>query len=200
MDIDISFLENIGLDTKSGMEYTGGRDKYIVMLQRFYKNFEKNRDRLDEYYASSDLENYMIVVHALKSNAIMIGASDLGSSFEQLEKASREGDITFVQEHTAPALAAYKDLIEKLKPIGDVEQVHVPGEIDGNEAKKVAEDLMKALDDFDDTLSKELAAKLMCYPFRFTQRDRLGEAIGFIDDFMYDEALEIIKEIYPNIE
>ncbi len=35
MDVDLGFLEEIGLDTKSGMEYTGGKIKYIAMLLRF---------------------------------------------------------------------------------------------------------------------------------------------------------------------
>ncbi|MBE5827288.1 MAG: Hpt domain-containing protein [Butyrivibrio sp.] len=200
MDIDLSFLENIGLDTKSGMEYTGGKIKYIAMLQRFYKNLEKNRDRLDEFYSSGDLQNFMVVVHALKSNAIMIGAKELSSSFAKLEEASKAGDRKYVEEHTAPVLANYIELVEKLRPIGEAGEVHAPDELDGPMALRVADDLIKALDDFDDELSKELANKLMGYPFRISQKNRLGEAIGFIDDFMYDEALSIIREIYPNIE
>jgi hypothetical protein len=142
----------------------------------------------------------MVVVHALKSNAIMIGAKELGSSFEKLEEASRDGDRKYVEEHTAPVLVNYIELVEKLRPVGEAGDVHTPDELDGPGALKVADDLMKALDDFDDELSKELANKLMGYPFRITQKNRLGEAIGFIDDFMYDEALKIIREIYPNIE
>ena len=67
-------------------------------------------------------------------------------------------------------------------------------------ARRTADELLTALDDYDDELSKELALKLSCYPFRITQRDLLHKAGSFIDDFMYDEAAEIIKEIYPDIE
>ena len=42
--------------------------------------------------------------------------------------------------------------------------------------------------------------KLSGYPFRITQKEKLKEAIGFVDDFLYDEAAEIIKEIYETIE
>ena len=62
------------------------------------------------------------------------------------------------------------------------------------------DELLAALEDYDDELSKELAIKLSCYPFRITQSNKLTEASGYIDDFMYDEAAELIREIYPHIE
>ena len=33
-----------------------------------------------------------------------------------------------------------------------------------------------------------------------TQADRLKEAIGLIEDFVYEEAADIIREIMPAIE
>ena len=54
-------------------------------------------------------------------------------------------------------------------------------------------------DDFDDDEAKMLAKKLTGYPFRLTQAERLKEAIGYIEDFIYDESAQIIKEIIPSI-
>jgi hypothetical protein len=101
---------------------------------------------------------------------------------------------------TLDTLKNYEELIKKLSPIGQMDKVSAAGEISAEVAKATADELLVALDDFDDELSKKLAAKLSGYPFRITQRDRLQDAIGLIDDFMYDEAAEIIKEIYPSIE
>ena len=38
------------------------------------------------------------------------------------------------------------------------------------------------------------------YPFRMTQADKLREAVSLIEDFMYDEAADIIRQIVPTIE
>ena len=62
------------------------------------------------------------------------------------------------------------------------------------------ENAKRASDDFDDDLSKQLATKLAGYPFRMTQADKLKEAIAYIDDFMYDEAAQLIREIGQTIE
>ena len=196
----IDMIQGAGLDINKGIEYTGGEENYISAVQRFYKNHDKNNDKIAEYYASKDYNSYMIAVHALKSNAKMIGANDLSRSFEELELAARENNISVIEAKHEAVLQAYTELVERLKPIGDLEEVHPADEISAEEAKEVCEQLLSALDDFDDSLAKELAVKLSGYPFRITQRDKLKEAIGLIDDFMYDDATDIIKEIYPGIE
>jgi HPt (histidine-containing phosphotransfer) domain-containing protein len=200
MDIDQRWLTEIGIDAQTGIGYTGSEEKFVSALQRYCKNYEKNSTKVDEYFAAKDLENFMITVHALKSNSKMIGAGPLSLEFEKLENASREGDTATVVSVTPPAMAAYKELVEKLSPVMSMGDVKPADEISAEEAKKTAEALFAALDDFDDDLSKSLAKKLSGYPFRLTQADRLKEAIALIDDFMYDEAAAIVKEIYPTIE
>lgn len=200
MEHIISMIQGVGLDIAKGIEYTGGEENYISAVQRFYKSHDKNRDKISEYYACRDFKSYMITVHALKSNAKMIGAATLSHAFEELETAARNSDIEKVEAKNDFVLAMYDKFVERLKPIGDLEEVHPADEISADEAKEVAEQLLSALDDFDDSLSKELALKLSGYPFRITQREKLKEAIGLIDDFMYDDATDIIKEIYPGIE
>ena len=200
MRTDISWIAESGLDTATGISYTGGEDKYISAVQRFFKNYEKNRSKVEEYHASNDLENYMITVHALKSNAKMIGASSLSQTFEKLETAAGGGDTQIIDELTPVVLKDYAELIEKLRPIGEIGDVRAADEISAETATETVAKLLEALDDFDDELAKKLAIKLSGYPFRMTQAGRLKEAIGFIEDFMYDEAADIIKEIAPTIE
>lgn len=200
MSADITWLKGAGLDIDTGIGYTGGEDKYVSSVQRFYKNYNKNRANVEEYYAAKDYENYMITVHALKSNAKMIGAVDLSASFEMLELAARNGDIDTIDQKTDPTMAAYAELIEKLSPIEDLGDVRAADEISADVAKETADKLLEALDDFDDGLSKQLIIKLSGYPFRTTQKDKLKEATAFVEDFMYDEAADIIREIVPAIE
>lgn len=200
MNSDITWLAEAGLDIKSGIGYTGEEDKYLSAIRRFYSNYEKNREKIMEYYSAKDYESYMITVHALKSNARMIGASELSSAFERLEKAARDGDVAAIDTLTESTLDSYRSLIDRLKPIEELGEVRAVDEISGEVAKQTADKLLEALDDFDDDLSKELAGKLSGYPFRLTQKEMLKKASAYIDDFMYDEAAEIVKEIYAAIE
>ncbi len=194
MDMDLTWLQESGLDIRTGMDYTGGKEKYLSALQRYCKNYEKNRTNVEAFYSEQDFENYQITVHALKSNSRMIGAAELGDLFEELEMAAKAEDAETISQKTRPALQAYGNLIQALSPIKEMEKVKVAGELSAEEAKEVCQKLLAALDDFDDELSKELAEKLCGYPFRPTQKNRLKQAIEQIDDFLYDDAAEIIKE------
>lgn len=200
MDYDFGWIEDIGLDTKSGMEYTGGRDKYISALQRFYKNHEKNSNKIKDFLRDKDYDNYMITVHALKSNAKMIGATELYGKFEKLEMAAREGEYDVISSDTQAVVSEYGELMEKLAPIGEIGEFFAADEITGEQALKIADQLLEALDEFDDDLSKELIVKLGGYPFRTTQKEILNKAKELVEDFMYDDAADMVKEIIPTIE
>lgn len=200
MEFDLKEAEKLGVDPKTGMEYTGGKDRYLSALQRYYKSSETNKRKVREYLSEGDMENFCITVHSLKSNSKMIGATELASRFEELEISSREGDEEFLRAHTEKAMEKYEELLDALSPLGEMESLKSPGELTAEEAGKTAEELLAALDDFDDEVSLQLAEKLSGYPFRITQRGKLREATELIRDFMYDEAAELIREIIPEIE
>lgn len=198
--MDISFLDAKGIDTRTGIEFTGNKEKYISALKRYFNGFEDNSRKISELYEKSDMDNYSITVHALKSNSRMVGAMALAELFEKLEIASREGGITYVRENHNKMLEAYRDFVELIRPVGEADVAPPADEIGAERAKEIASELLEALDDFDDEKSKELAVKLSGYPFRLTQKDLLSKAIKLIDDFMYDDAAGIIKEISETIE
>ncbi len=190
----------LGIDLKAGLDYTGGNEKYISALQRYFKSSANNKTKIKEYLRTDDLDNLAITVHALKSNSKMIGAISLASKFETLEIASKNKDIESIKANIKPALEEYEALLEVLKPLGEVAEYKAPGEISGEEARKVADELLEALDDFDDEKSSELIKKLAGYPFRITQKNKLKEAADYIGEFMYDEAADLVRGIISAIE
>ncbi len=200
MEIDISFLENNGIDTKAGMEYTGGKEKYLSALKRYYVNYRDNREKLEKTYAKGDMENYMIQVHALKSNSRMVGATSLADAFEALEQAAGDGNISFITENGEKALLNYSEFVDLIKPIGEAEIEKPADEISGEVAKELSKELLTTLDDYDDEKSLELAKKLRGYPFRIRQGEKMNQAIKLISEFRYDDAADIIREITETID
>ncbi|MCR5011664.1 MAG: Hpt domain-containing protein [Lachnospiraceae bacterium] len=200
MEFDFGILEGKGISVTEGISYTGSSEKYVSALQRYFRGYESNKKTLEDFLSAGDMEGYSIKAHSLKSNSRMIGASALGGIFEELELAAKEGNAKFVASRTKNAMELYGRVIEAIRPFGEMEKVTASDEISAEEAKETAQKLLEALDDFDDELSAALAAKLEGYPFRITQRQKLKEAAGYISDFSYDEAAELIKEIIPAIE
>ena len=200
MEIDLSWLYAEGINVEEGIGFTGGKEKYLSALQRYLKSYEKNKTAVEELLSSGDTEGYMIKVHALRSNSRMIGAAALAEAFEALEHAAKSGDTAFIGGKTGEVLQKYAEIIEMIKPAGAMEEVHAPDELSAEKAEETAGRLLEALEDFDDDLSAELAKKLKGYPFRPAQKEKLDEAIRYINDFLYDEASELIREIRPSIE
>ena len=198
--MDIRRLEENGIAAKTGIAYTGGEEKYLSALQRFYKGYESNVKAVNDFLSASDTKNYGVKIHALKSNARMIGANPLADAFEELEMAAKSGSDSLLREKTPAALIEYAKVIEAIRPIGEMEPVRIHGELAADEARKTAERLLQALDDFDDDLAAGLANKLRGYPFRITQKTMLQDAVRYISDFMYEEAADRIRSIIPAIE
>ncbi len=200
MDFDISKLIEAGFDIQTGLVYTGSEEKYISALQRFVKSSSGNKEKINAYLDSDDLENFMITVHALKSNSKMIGAMVLSSMFETLEMASKNNDRAAVDANFQRTLDEYGKVLEVLRPLEEMDSFKASGEIGAKEALETADALLEALDDFDDDLAASLVKKLAGYPFRITQREKLESAAENISQFMYDEAAALIREIYPTID
>ncbi len=200
MEFDLTFLQNAGIDTKLGIEYTGGRDKYLSSLKRFYAAYENNCSMLQKFQNAGEIENYKILVHALKSNSKMVGALELSASFEALEQAAEEGNTDYINENGEKILLKYGEFAELIKPIGEADIEKPADEIDGERALELVKELLEALDDFDDEKSMKLAKELSGYPFRLTQKESLNRAIKLISDFNYDDAAGIIEEISKSIQ
>ena len=199
MEYDLSWLEEIGIDVEKGLEYTRHIDKYIELIHKYYKSYENNYNSLQDSYSSKDRKNYCITAHSLKSNSRMIGAGLFADKFEKLELASRAEDVSVIDSMHETVLNEWSGFVHKLSKIEDYFKESTAKEISGEEAKKVAADLMEALDDFDDVTSKKLVQKLSGYPFQEEQKKRLDEAKDYIEDFLYDDALEIIRELSNSI-
>ena len=132
MNMDLRWLEEKGISIKDGMAFTGSNDKYMSAVQRYFNGYESNRKSIEEYLNLSDLNNYAIKVHSLKSNSRMIGANALGSAFEELELAAKANDMSLITQKTPEVLKMYADIIETIWPIGEAQPVKVAGEIDAS--------------------------------------------------------------------
>ena len=65
MNFDLESITGAGIDLKTGFDYTGGQDRYVSALQRYYKSSESNREKIgsfgninDPYYAKTIEEQF----------------------------------------------------------------------------------------------------------------------------------------------
>jgi HPt (histidine-containing phosphotransfer) domain-containing protein len=198
--LDFEDLSALGFDIKLALSYTGGAEQLLSVIQRFYRSYEKMRASIEESERDEALDTFTRNVHSLKSNALMIGSAPLSERAKKLEECGKAGDLSSIHALTPELLENYASVIKMLEPYGNMEQIKLAGEIGAAEARETGAALVAALEDFDDDAATRLTDRLMGYPFRFTQKNMLKKVKENLENFEYDEALELVRAVLEQIE
>lgn len=85
---------------EQGMEYAvGNKEFYIETLQIYLDETSESEMLLREYLDCENMNDYKVLVHALKSNSRLVGAVAASELALQLEEASSDGKLEFVRAH-----------------------------------------------------------------------------------------------------
>ena len=103
---DIEILKNNGVDVDGAIEILGDMEMYNETLNDFLEVSMERMPRLEEAKKNSDMKNYAIDVHALKSDSKYLGFTKLAAMALEHQQKSEENDIEYVNEH-------YEELIEE---------------------------------------------------------------------------------------
>ncbi|MCR4611603.1 MAG: response regulator [Lachnospiraceae bacterium] len=128
-----------GLNVDEGIKNSGGVTNYIFSLKMFLDMIDENTEVISKSYVENNIRMYTIKVHALKSNARIIGAEKLSELAEKLEIAGNEHDKKFIDDNNQKLLVeyvAYKHRLSRLKE---------ESEADNNDDSKemIPEDVLK---------------------------------------------------------
>lgn len=96
---DIQWLKEQGVDVDKGVELLGDLEMYHETLQDFLDEMETRGPQIVEYKEKKDMDNYAILVHALKSDSNYLGFSKLGEMALEHQLKSQEHDVNYVMDH-----------------------------------------------------------------------------------------------------
>ena len=103
---------SIHINRRRGIQYCGGNEEdYKEILQVYLTTGLQKIREIREKYKEEDWKNYTILVHALKSTSIGIGATGLGEMAKELELAGKEGNISYIQAHHREVMHEYEEVL-----------------------------------------------------------------------------------------
>lgn len=108
----LSYYEGI-LDTQTGLTYCMDDEGFYREMIAEFRAGDKSA-KLQAAFEAEDWENYRILIHALKSTSLTIGATTLSKEAKTLEAACKEGNIGYVKEHHAEVMERYRVLLDKI--------------------------------------------------------------------------------------
>lgn len=116
-------LKEVGIDTEKGMHYCqNDRGFYKSLMLQFATEALTKKVNMERYFESGDLTNYAILVHALKSTAKMIGATELSEKARLLEEAAKSSDRTYIDNHHEDMNIQYENITNGIKTAYGVDE------------------------------------------------------------------------------
>lgn len=112
---DVSLLIRNGVNVDGSLELFGDMEMYNETLNDFLKSVDKKLADIKRYKEASDMPNYAILVHSLKSDSKYLGFTKLAELSYNHEMKSKEKDITYVYNHYDELLIEANRIVNLVK-------------------------------------------------------------------------------------
>ncbi len=108
--------ELLDINRETGLSYCmESEELYKEMLQAFCEQVSEYKPQLDEYFNNKDWEQYAIIAHALKGNALNIGAVEFSGLSKKHEFAGKECNEAFLLKEYPIYVEVLDKLVDKIE-------------------------------------------------------------------------------------
>lgn len=187
-----------GIDGETAIKNSGSEEAFQTVLKIFYDSIHGKEKELKEYYDLEDWKNYTIKIHALKSSAKLIGATELSEAAYALEMAGKEGRTEYIRENHDGFMEQYlhyeEILTELYGDLGTEEDVEDKPMADENLLESAYEALKEGAEMMDSDLFDEVFAELNDYALPKEDAFLIHEIKEKADSFDYEGILQILGE------
>lgn len=191
------------INVRKGLVYT---DNNYEILQSVMKQYlhggEHNLKEIEKAFEQKDWKLYEILVHALKSTSLSIGAEKLSSHAKMLEAAVEKDKIDYIKANHEQVMELYQKVLEELEDyfaemnIAVEEPESAKAEIS---KEKVSELLMLLRDKLDIAITTEIekvTAEMKQYAHDgIDLSKKFREIFALVEEYEYEEAYGLVEEI-----
>ena len=101
----LALLSSMGINIEQGISYCGDKEGLREIIGIYHSEGSKRSSQLQHFFEEQDWKNYVIAVHALKSNSKGIGAAEL---------AGKENRIDYILQHHEKLMEMHDRLLDIL--------------------------------------------------------------------------------------
>ena len=112
---DVNFLVSNGVNIEKSLELFGDMVTYNDTLNDFLDEIDDKLIKIQQYKEMSDMKNYAIYVHSLKSDARYFGFEKLAEMAFQHETESKSNNIYYVTENYDEFMTEAKRIVRVVK-------------------------------------------------------------------------------------
>ena len=191
------------IDIQTGINYSGGvYEDYIDVIRLYYKSGLEKKKQMQELFESGGWTDYTIMVHALKSTSLGIGAKELSEMAKEQEKAGKENNTKYLLANHDQLMDAYGKVLDEIAANKDF----IPDEDNGAREglDEIARDLLtqklielgEALDTFEEDTVIPVIDELSLYSYNGECiKDKMEEILSLVQSFDFCGAADALEEL-----
>lgn len=202
-DYDHVVIQIPSVNVEKGLSnYGNDKGKYLQILKYIYDDGEGHLHRIKDYLEGGHYREYVYEVHALKGLMAGIGADELSELARLQEYAGRDGNHKVIQKESGYMISQYELMLENIKTVlndsGILREKIIQirdHELTWNEFCNMLHSLQGSLDLLEQGEAALKADNLLTYPLEDGIRKQIIEIKHAINEFEYDEASELIRQL-----
>lgn len=109
---DVNLLTSNGVDVQKSLELFGDMDTYNETLEEFLEGVGEKLNNLKRYKEASDMANYAIYAHSLKSDARYLGFVKLAELAYNHEMQGKANAVSYIYDHYDELIAETNRIID----------------------------------------------------------------------------------------
>ncbi|MBR5420916.1 MAG: response regulator [Lachnospiraceae bacterium] len=193
-----------GVNVERGLtNYGGDMGRYLQILKYIYDDGPGHVRRILDCLSSRNYRQYIYEVHALKGLMAGIGAADLAELARLQEFAARDGKLEVVAREGTFLATQYEKMLELIRDalgaVGMLREEVAPTrdeELSWEDFSNMLHALQGSLELLEQSEASRKIDNILSYSMDEGIRRQLLEVKKAVADFEYDEALELIRQLY----
>lgn len=193
-----AFLKLKGINVGEGLaNCLDDTQAYTEILRTYLNSGMSTKERIKDYWRSSDFWGFTIEVHGVKSASKNIGADVLSELARLLEDAGESQNGDYIETHIGPFIEVYEEVLQSIEAVVKQQKKEIEpqelNEITEEQWKEKISSAKEALQDFDAETANQILNELLSSNVSAERRNMLQKAMTSMEVYEYDEADEILK-------
>lgn len=193
---DVNLLVNNGVNIQKSLELFGDMETYNDTLNDFLAEIEDKLAKIKSFKEISDMANYAILVHSLKSDAKYFGFEKLAELAYNHEMESKANNMYYVADHFDELMTEANRILHLVKQYMGVEQATPVEEV----KPQVVQNRKKILVADDSTIVRNFIQKIFSNDYEVLIANDGKEALDTIKQYSNDIVAMLLDLNMPNVD
>jgi len=189
---DQNFLIQNGVNIQKSLELFGDMETYNETLKEFIEEITEKRTNLNKYKEVSDMANYAIYAHSIKSDAKYFGFDNLAQLALNHEMAGKQNNMYYVSEH-------YNEFMTELNRIENLVREYMGLETTKNVINEytIYDKTILVVDD--SAVIKKFIQSIFKDKYQVVEATDGNQAINIINNNQYNLTTMLLDLNMPNV-